>query len=157
MNKKYLYLLAAGHLSNDINAGSLPALLPFFVNLYGMDYTAAAGLMFASSFLSSIIQPLFGWLAVGEFAVQDGIAFSFFQVVRHMNQFFIDAAGWTGACAQTADAGFFQLFEIMVFPIEKDVNGSRDFFDNPLYCVKVYRAGYKYAVRTGFCVFPAPF
>lgn len=63
MNKKYLYLLAAGHLSNDINAGSLPALLPFFVNLYGMDYTAAAGLMFASSFLSSIIQPLFGWLA----------------------------------------------------------------------------------------------
>ena len=50
-------------MSNDINAGSLPALLPFFVNLYGMDYTAAAGLMFASSFLSSIIQPLFGWLA----------------------------------------------------------------------------------------------
>ena len=43
-----------------------------------------------------------------------------------MNQFFIDAAGWTGACAQTADAGFFQLFEIMVFPIEKDVNGSRE-------------------------------
>lgn len=28
-----------------------------------MDYTAVAGLMFASSFLSSIIQPLFGWLA----------------------------------------------------------------------------------------------
>lgn len=28
-----------------------------------MDYTAIAGLMFASSFLSSIIQPLFGWLA----------------------------------------------------------------------------------------------
>ncbi|WP_432647106.1 MFS transporter [Mitsuokella sp.] len=63
MNKKYLYLLAAGHLSNDINTGSLPALLPFFVSYYGMDYTAVAGLMFASSFLSSIIQPLFGWLA----------------------------------------------------------------------------------------------
>lgn len=63
MNKKYLYLLAAGHLSNDINTGSLPVLLPFFVSYYGMDYTAVAGLMFASSFLSSIIQPLFGWLA----------------------------------------------------------------------------------------------
>ncbi|MDY4474648.1 MFS transporter [Mitsuokella sp.] len=63
MNKKYLYLLAAAHLSNDINTGSLPALLPFFVSFYGMDYTAIAGLMFASSFLSSIIQPLFGWLA----------------------------------------------------------------------------------------------
>lgn len=63
LNKKYLYLLAAAHLSNDINTGSLPALLPFFVSFYGMDYTAIAGLMFASSFLSSIIQPLFGYLA----------------------------------------------------------------------------------------------
>ncbi len=63
MNKKYLYLLSAGHLSNDINTGSLPALLPFFVSYYGMDYTAVAGLMFASSFLSSVIQPLFGWFA----------------------------------------------------------------------------------------------
>lgn len=63
MNRNYLYLLSAAHLGNDISAGSLPALLPFFVSLYGMDYTAVAGLMFASSFLSSIIQPLFGWLA----------------------------------------------------------------------------------------------
>ena len=56
-------MLSAGHLSVDINSGSLPALLPFFVSEYGMDYTSIAGLMFASSFLSSIIQPLFGWLA----------------------------------------------------------------------------------------------
>lgn len=63
MNKKFLYLLASAHLSVDINSGSLPAILPFFVTEYGMDYTSVAGLMFASSFLSSIIQPLFGWLA----------------------------------------------------------------------------------------------
>lgn len=63
MNKKFLYFLAAGHLSVDINSGSLPAVLPFFVTEYGMDYTAIAGLMFASSFLSSVIQPIFGWLA----------------------------------------------------------------------------------------------
>ncbi|MCH3958478.1 MAG: MFS transporter [Selenomonas sp.] len=63
MNKKYLYILSTGHLSVDINSGSLPAILPFFVSEYGMDYTSIAGLMFASSFLSSIIQPLFGWLA----------------------------------------------------------------------------------------------
>ncbi len=63
MNKKFLYFIAAGHLSVDINSGSLPAILPFFVTEYGMDYTAVAGLMFASSFLSSVIQPLFGWLA----------------------------------------------------------------------------------------------
>ena len=50
MNKKYLYMLSAGHLSVDINSGSLPALLPFFVSEYGMDYTSIAGLMFASSF-----------------------------------------------------------------------------------------------------------
>ena len=51
MNKKFLYFIAAGHLSVDINSGSLPAILPFFVTEYGMDYTAVAGLMFASSFL----------------------------------------------------------------------------------------------------------
>lgn len=63
MNKKYLYMLSAGHLSVDINSGSLPALLPFFVSEYGMDYTSVAGLMFASSCFSSIIQPVFGHLA----------------------------------------------------------------------------------------------
>ena len=63
MNKKYLYILSVGHWSVDVNTGALPAILPFFVSEYGMDYTSIAGLMFASSFLSSVIQPLFGWLA----------------------------------------------------------------------------------------------
>ena len=63
MNKKYLYLLAAGHASADINMGALPAILPFFVMEYGMDYTSVAGLIFASSFLSSIVQPVAGLLA----------------------------------------------------------------------------------------------
>lgn len=63
MNKKYLYLVALSHFAVDINSGSLAAILPFFVTYYGMDYTSIGGLMFASSFLSSIIQPLFGWLA----------------------------------------------------------------------------------------------
>lgn len=55
--------MAAAHLSIDISSGSLAAILPFFVSNYGMDYTRIAGLMFASSFLSSIIQPLFGYMA----------------------------------------------------------------------------------------------
>ncbi|WP_027406710.1 MFS transporter [Anaerovibrio sp. RM50] len=63
MNKKYLYVLSAGHFSCDINTGALPGLLPFFVTIYGMDYKLAAGLMFASSFLSSIIQPLIGYIS----------------------------------------------------------------------------------------------
>lgn len=63
MNRKYVYLLALAHLSNDITIGALPAILPFFVSQYGMDYSSVAGLMFASCFLSSVIQPAFGWLA----------------------------------------------------------------------------------------------
>lgn len=63
MNQKYIYLLAVAHLSNDITIGALPAILPFFVSQYGMDYSSVAGLMFASCFLSSVVQPAFGWLA----------------------------------------------------------------------------------------------
>lgn len=63
MNKKYVYLLSLAHLSNDITTGALPAILPFFVAVHGLDYSAAAGLIFASSFLASIVQPAFGWLA----------------------------------------------------------------------------------------------
>ena len=63
MNKKYLYLLAIGHASADINMGAIPAILPFFVTEYGMDYTSVAGLLFASSFLSSIVQPIAGFFA----------------------------------------------------------------------------------------------
>jgi FSR family fosmidomycin resistance protein-like MFS transporter len=63
LNRNYVYLLAMAHFSCDIATGALPAILPFFVSQYGMDYSSAAGLMFASCFLSSIVQPVFGWLA----------------------------------------------------------------------------------------------
>ncbi|MCI6159380.1 MAG: MFS transporter [Selenomonadaceae bacterium] len=62
-NQKYLYLLCLGHFSVDINSGSLPALLPFFVSNYGMNYADIAGIMFGYSFLSSLVQPAFGYLA----------------------------------------------------------------------------------------------
>ena len=63
MQKKYLYFMSAAHLCCDISSGAFPATLPFFVTYYGLDYTSVAGLMFASSFLSSFIQPIFGYLA----------------------------------------------------------------------------------------------
>lgn len=63
MQKKHLYFIAAIHLCNDISSGAMPAVLPFFVLNYGMDYTSMAGLVFAGAFLSSIIQPLFGFFA----------------------------------------------------------------------------------------------
>lgn len=63
MQKYYIYIVAAAHLACDINAGAIPALLPFFVSYYDMDYKSVAGFMFAASFLSTFIQPLFGYLA----------------------------------------------------------------------------------------------
>lgn len=63
LNQKYVYLVAVGHFFCDIAMGALPAILPFFILYYGMDYSAVAGFMFASSFLSSLVQPTFGWLA----------------------------------------------------------------------------------------------
>lgn len=63
MNQKYVYAVALGHFFCDIGMGALPAILPFFILQYGMDYQSVAGLMFASCFLSSVVQPTFGWLA----------------------------------------------------------------------------------------------
>ena len=63
MNKKRIFLVSLGHLSCDVNGGALPAVLPFLITHYGFSYQAAAGLMFAYSCLSSIIQPLFGYLS----------------------------------------------------------------------------------------------
>ena len=36
-NKKSLGLIAASHFVNDLNLGSLPAVLPFFIAAYGFD------------------------------------------------------------------------------------------------------------------------
>lgn len=63
MNQKYVYMVAVAHFFCDISMGALPAILPFFILYYGMDYQAVAGFMFAASFLSSVVQPTFGWLA----------------------------------------------------------------------------------------------
>jgi FSR family fosmidomycin resistance protein-like MFS transporter len=51
-----------GHISTDINQGALPALLPFLIAEHDLSYTSAAGLVFASNLVSSIVQPLFGHL-----------------------------------------------------------------------------------------------
>lgn len=56
------YLLTLGHICTDINQGALPALLPFLVLHYDLSYASAATLVLACSIVSSVIQPLFGWL-----------------------------------------------------------------------------------------------
>lgn len=63
MQKKNLILVSLGHLSCDVNGGALPAALPFIRSACHLDYQATGGLMLAYSFLSSILQPVLGWLA----------------------------------------------------------------------------------------------
>ncbi|MCH5277127.1 MAG: MFS transporter [Desulfovibrionaceae bacterium] len=63
MELRKILLVSLGHLSCDVNGGALPALLPFLRTEYGLSYQAAGGLMFAYSCLSSVIQPVFGYLA----------------------------------------------------------------------------------------------
>ena len=63
MNKQAIVLLALGHFLIDLCQGVVPALVAFLVTDRGFTYAAAAGLVFAISATSSVVQPLFGELA----------------------------------------------------------------------------------------------
>jgi FSR family fosmidomycin resistance protein-like MFS transporter len=60
LDKRAMGALSAGHCATDFANGALPALLPFFVDRFGLSYTLAAALVLASAASSSLIQPLFG-------------------------------------------------------------------------------------------------
>lgn len=60
---KLLALLALGHLVVDISQGALPAILPFLREALHLSYAAAGAIILAANLTSSIIQPLFGYLA----------------------------------------------------------------------------------------------
>src|SRR5215211_9241507 len=60
IDKRAMAALASGHLATDFANGTLPALLPFFVDRFGLSYTLAAAVMLASTASSSLVQPLFG-------------------------------------------------------------------------------------------------
>ncbi|SBW10464.1 conserved membrane hypothetical protein [uncultured delta proteobacterium] len=59
---RYSVLTMACHVCTDINQGALPALLPFLVLHKDISYASAAGLIFAANSMSSVVQPLFGYL-----------------------------------------------------------------------------------------------
>ena len=61
--KAYSYFMMLGHICCDMSQAAVPALLPFLVAQHGIDYAAAAGLMFANTSVSSLIQPLLGMIA----------------------------------------------------------------------------------------------
>lgn len=62
-NYRLLSLLALGHLVIDTNQGSLPALLPYLKTALGLTYAATGMIVLMSNITSSLIQPLFGFLA----------------------------------------------------------------------------------------------
>ena len=62
-NYKLLGLLALGHLVIDTNQGSLPALLPYLKSALGLTYAATGVIVLVANVASSLIQPLFGFLA----------------------------------------------------------------------------------------------
>src|SRR5439155_17630954 len=62
-NYRLLGLLALGHLVIDTNQGSLPALLPYLKSALGLTYAATGVIVLMANVASSLIQPLFGFLA----------------------------------------------------------------------------------------------
>jgi len=60
MDRRAIATLSAGHGAVDFAAGAIPALIPFLVVEFGLDYAAAGVLMLAVTASSSLVQPLFG-------------------------------------------------------------------------------------------------
>jgi FSR family fosmidomycin resistance protein-like MFS transporter len=63
MDRPSVALLSVGHVCTDLCQGAVPALLPFLSIQMHLSYTAAAGLILATNLASSVIQPLFGYVA----------------------------------------------------------------------------------------------
>lgn len=62
-NRKDIVQLAMGHFFVDFCQGALAAFLPILINLHHYNYAVAATLVFAMNAVSSVAQPLFGYLS----------------------------------------------------------------------------------------------
>jgi FSR family fosmidomycin resistance protein-like MFS transporter len=56
-------LLSLGHLVTDMTQSIIPVLLPSLIAEHHLTYAAAAGIVFAMTVVSSLVQPLFGHFA----------------------------------------------------------------------------------------------
>lgn len=63
MDIKAVLILSFLHFATDLNQGALPALLPFFKQKFDLTYTVTGTLVFFSNLFSSVVQPLFGYIA----------------------------------------------------------------------------------------------
>ncbi|WP_174590641.1 MFS transporter [Methanocella conradii] len=62
-DKLRVFLLGLGHFTVDVYANLLPPLLPIFKEMYGLSYAATAGLTSMFAVTSTLIQPIFGFIA----------------------------------------------------------------------------------------------
>lgn len=60
---KPLVLLAFGHIVTDLSQGALPVMLPFLKAAFGLTYAQVGVIVLAQNITSSVIQPLFGYIA----------------------------------------------------------------------------------------------
>ncbi len=60
MKYRLVSVLSLGHLITDMTQGAVPVLLPFLMAEHSLSYAAAAGIVFAMTVVSSLVQPLFG-------------------------------------------------------------------------------------------------
>jgi FSR family fosmidomycin resistance protein-like MFS transporter len=51
-----------GHLSADMNQGALSAMLPFIIKAHHFTYAKASALVLGCGVVSSVVQPIIGWL-----------------------------------------------------------------------------------------------
>lgn len=60
IDRRTMVALSGGHLAVDFASGSVPALIPFLTDRFGLNYALAGLLLLASTVSSSLVQPLFG-------------------------------------------------------------------------------------------------
>lgn len=62
-DRRNLSMLILAHMLTDLNQGAVPALIPFLVAQQGLNYLGASGITVAGTLISSILQPLVGFLS----------------------------------------------------------------------------------------------
>lgn len=63
MRYRSVGLLTLAHAATDINQGAIPVLLPFFIAQHNLTYAAAAAIVFTTTLVSTLTQPVFGLVA----------------------------------------------------------------------------------------------
>jgi FSR family fosmidomycin resistance protein-like MFS transporter len=63
MKYKSIGLFVLAHAATDLNQGAIPILLPYFITAHHVSYTAVAMIVFVTNLISTLMQPVFGYIA----------------------------------------------------------------------------------------------